>query len=986
MSKGSFRGHFFVHLQHLNKLMMKRLIFTLILSLLTIATVSAHDQCASDLIEQSMMTMYPKYTRDRSQLETFTQQFGATNANNARMLSFGCQRTAAVYEIAIVVNVMYTNTTNNISDAQINQGIADMNSFWVPQMGIKFVLAKTDPDGNPTTGINRVNCSSIPNYESIGIDPSTSPTGAPDTTVKNKKRWDRHKYINFWIVAKSAISAAYANMPSDYEFEGIVIPYNAFGTPQNKTAAAHEMGHFFNLYHTFQGSSGSTCALNSSPSTQGDKCADTPPVLVTDDGSTSSCGTYANIFNSTHNLMSYCVITDLFTADQKTRVLAALFSEFRWSLVSSPGLTPADAPFEVSMDSIAFEQDLSQAICNGFLDSKIQLTNFRNRVDSIEFMATVDGQDSIFTIRNLGLQRGSNNWLSIFTSYFPISGSHTIEITIRKVNGVADYNVFNNNLCTTINVIVQTVTITTQMNNVNAGSITGTKTFSCNNVNDTIRVTTNPGFTFQSIKKGNVIVSTNPTYIVSVDLSQGNQTFTAYHTVQTFNVSASTAPSNGGTVTGTGTYNYGSNVTVTFKSKAGYQLVNVTENGNSISTDSVISISSLTQNRSFVGNFVLKTFIVNVSANGGGSVSGGGTVSYGSNTTVNATEFSCYQFTNWTENGNIVSSNKNYTFTVTGPRNLVANFTQRQFLIVAAVNNSSFGTTTGGDTYNCGSNATVKAHVKTGGKFVNWTENSIAVSSDSVYTFQATGTRNLVANFTAATYMISASTNITGAGTISGSGLLSYGTTATLLATVNSCYVFDGWKENGNFVSTSLSYPFTVTTARNLVAVYHKKQYTVSTSVNDINKGTVTSSNSYDCGTQVTLIATPNASGKWKHWTDRNGNVISTDSVLQISASQDTAVIAYFTAADIATGIINHNSDIDFKIFPNPTSSYLTVELGNLETYHAKIYNLIGDLLWSADITKQFTVDVTSFAKGTYILKIDDGISSFISTKRFIVN
>ena len=296
--------------------------------------------------------------------------------------------------------------------------------------------------------------------------------------MKNKKRWDRHKYINFWIVAKSAISAAYANMPSDYEFEGIVIPYNAFGTPQNKTAAAHEMGHFFNLYHTFQGSSGSTCALNSSPSTQGDKCADTPPVLVTDDGSTSSCGTYANIFNSTHNLMSYCVITDLFTADQKTRVLAALFSEFRWSLVSSPGLTPADAPFEVSMDSIAFEQDLSQAICNGFLDSKIQLTNFRNRVDSIEFMATVDGQDSIFTIRNLGLQRGSNNWLSIFTSYFPISGSHTIEITIRKVNGVADYNVFNNNLCTTINVIVQTVTITTQMNNVNAGSITGTKTFS----------------------------------------------------------------------------------------------------------------------------------------------------------------------------------------------------------------------------------------------------------------------------------------------------------------------------------------------------------------------------------------------------------------------------------------------------------------------------------------------------------------------------
>lgn len=58
----------------------------------------------------------------------------------------------------------------------------------------------------------------------------------------------------------------------------------------------------------------------------------------------------------------------------------------------------------------------------------------------------------------------------------------------------------------------------------------------------------------------------------------------------------------------------------------------------------------------------------------GGTTTGGGSSVGGTNVTVTATANSGYTFTNWTENGNIVSTNTGYTFAVSANRNLVANF------------------------------------------------------------------------------------------------------------------------------------------------------------------------------------------------------------------------------------------------------------------------------------------------------------------------
>ncbi len=69
-------------------------------------------------------------------------------------------------------------------------------------------------------------------------------------------------------------------------------------------------------------------------------------------------------------------------------------------------------------------------------------------------------------------------------------------------------------------------------------------------------------------------------------------------------------------------------------------------------------------------------FIVNTSLNPdeGGIVNGSGTYEEGSNAEVNVEVFKGFDFVNWTENGKEVSTNSEYSFTVTGNRKLVANF------------------------------------------------------------------------------------------------------------------------------------------------------------------------------------------------------------------------------------------------------------------------------------------------------------------------
>ena len=76
----------------------------------------------------------------------------------------------------------------------------------------------------------------------------------------------------------------------------------------------------------------------------------------------------------------------------------------------------------------------------------------------------------------------------------------------------------------------------------------------------------------------------------------------------------------------------------------------------------------------FVATVSNYTITVSASPNAGGTVSGGGTFVSGSSHTVEARANTGYTFTNWTENGIVVSSSPSYNVTVNGNVSLVANF------------------------------------------------------------------------------------------------------------------------------------------------------------------------------------------------------------------------------------------------------------------------------------------------------------------------
>ncbi len=148
-----------------------------------------------------------------------------------------------------------------------------------------------------------------------------------------------------------------------------------------------------------------------------------------------------------------------------------------------------------------------------------------------------------------------------------------------------------------------------------------------------------------------------------------------------YKITTSSNPSNGGITTGTASYINNQYCTVKAISNTGHTFLNWKENGYIVSIDSNY-IFNVTSSRNLVANFSqnLTQYNITTTANPtiGGSVSGSGTYTQNQSCTVKAIHNTAYSFVNWKENNNIVSTDTNYTFSVTANRNLVANFTPVQ--------------------------------------------------------------------------------------------------------------------------------------------------------------------------------------------------------------------------------------------------------------------------------------------------------------------
>ncbi len=114
-----------------------------------------------------------------------------------------------------------------------------------------------------------------------------------------------------------------------------------------------------------------------------------------------------------------------------------------------------------------------------------------------------------------------------------------------------------------------------------------------------------------------------------------------------------------------------------------------------------------------------------------------------------------------------------------------------------------------------------------------------------------------------------------------------------------------------------------------------------------------------------------------------------TDSVGSSSNHCDTPFLQKETNSIISVTVIpqgtlgiNTNEKPQIKIYPNPTSNNLTIETNSNTKQNIEIVNLLGQSLYTSYINNITTIDVSAFAKGVYIIKLNTDMG--IVVKKFI--
>lgn len=209
-----------------------------------------------------------------------------------------------------------------------------------------------------------------------------------------------------------------------------------------------------------------------------------------------------------------------------------------------------------------------------------------------------------------------------------------------------------------------------------------------------------------------------------------------------------------GTVTGAGSYLVGSQVVITANAASGSEFLGWYDTNNNRVTASYTYQFTLASNTTLTARFqAVGSISIQVASNNNsmGTVSGGGTYSDGQSVTVHATPTAGNRFVNWTEGGNVVSTNADYNFTASQNRNLTANFEAAGSMVTIAVTKKpeiAAVTVDGGGEFAVGTQVTVRTACSDAGyNFVGWYIDAQRVSTNTEYTFAAASNVTLSATW-----------------------------------------------------------------------------------------------------------------------------------------------------------------------------------------------------------------------------------------------
>lgn len=255
----------------------------------------------------------------------------------------------------------------------------------------------------------------------------------------------------------------------------------------------------------------------------------------------------------------------------------------------------------------------------------------------------------------------------------------------------------------------------------------------------------NGGYYFIDWKENGQTISVNPTYYFQVTEDRNLE---AHLGVFDYEITTVAYPAEAGSVDGGGNFNYGEVVTVTAVANTGWEFLSWTNNGSVVSNEAIYTFN-VTASLDLQANFIVSEYLVSAIADpgSGGSIDGDGIYEYGETATLVASPANAYVFLNWTEDGDVVSEDLEYSFSVSGDRSFVAHFAIQQFEILTQASPAYGGETSGGGVYEYGSSITVSAMPNNSYEFVKWIEDGNIVSTNMNYSFSVLENRDLTAVF-----------------------------------------------------------------------------------------------------------------------------------------------------------------------------------------------------------------------------------------------
>ena len=422
-------------------------------------------RCGTTEYEKFLHEKYPK----RMNSEQFESWIAPLIQKNSLMRT---SQTNAIITIPVVVHVIYNGqtvgTAPNISDLQVESQITVLNQDFRRMFGtpgyntnavgadteIQFVLAKQDPNGNPTNGIDRRSfCKDSWTLSDI------------ESTLKPATIWDPNQYLNLWSInLEDSDLLGYAQFPDGSllsgigstggiaNTDGVFARYNAFGSgsganyilkfPYNKgRTITHEVGHWLGLIHIW--GDGSSCTTNT------DYCGDTPVAKDPNYGcptGTNSCTSRAGD-DMIENYMDYtndsCM--NIFTQNQKTRMQTVMTNSPRRSSLKTSTKGNAITLFANDAE-VQFESSCAAITCSSSTTQATQKIIIYNRgtatLTSVTGNYSINGGTAVPFSWTGSLATNKFSSVNVLIS---ATANGSVTVNIDKVNNVTDQRATNNN-------------------------------------------------------------------------------------------------------------------------------------------------------------------------------------------------------------------------------------------------------------------------------------------------------------------------------------------------------------------------------------------------------------------------------------------------------------------------------------------------------------------------------------------------------------